>query len=100
MPGSMALIIFAMHCNRNAPYFFQISLLADLLLIALRCLMSFSVSGEYTGVVAYLIEGAKESGRGLNTSRASAASEVGAPPAGGAGVLSVGAPEESLVSWG
>ena len=43
----------------------------------LRCLMGFSVGGEYTGVVAYLIEGAAPHRRGLVTSLASSASEVG-----------------------
>jgi MHS family proline/betaine transporter-like MFS transporter len=71
------------------------------LLIALRCLMSFSVGGEYTGVVAYLLEGAKDSRRGLITSCASAASEIGALLAAAAAALTVWAvPEESLVSWG
>ena len=44
----------------------------------LRCVMAFSVGGEYTGVVAYLLEGARADRRGLITSLASAASEVGA----------------------
>jgi MHS family proline/betaine transporter-like MFS transporter len=39
--------------------------------------MGFSVGGEYTGVVAYLMEGARADRRGLITSLASAASEVG-----------------------
>jgi MHS family proline/betaine transporter-like MFS transporter len=40
--------------------------------------MAFSVGGEYTGVVAYLLEGARPDRRGLITSLASPASEIGA----------------------
>ena len=54
-----------------------------LLLLVLRCVMGFSVGGEYTGVVAYLLEGASPARRGLIASSASAASEVG-------GLLAVG----------
>ena len=35
------------------------------LLILLRCVMGFSVGGEYTGVVAYLLEGSRPERRGL-----------------------------------
>jgi MHS family proline/betaine transporter-like MFS transporter len=51
---------------------------AGWLLILLRCVMGFSVGGEYTGVVAYLLEGARPERRGLVASLASAASEIGA----------------------
>ena len=37
---------------------------AGWLLLALRCVMGFSVGGEYTGVVAYLLKGARERRRG------------------------------------
>src|SRR5271166_3602829 len=43
----------------------------------LRCVMGFSVGGEYIAVVAYLLEGAPRNRRGLITSMASASSEVG-----------------------
>jgi MHS family proline/betaine transporter-like MFS transporter len=78
MLRSMALMTIAMLATAMLPTYDQIGPLAGLLLIALRCLMSFSVGGEYTGVVAYLLEGAKDSHRGLITSCASAASEIGA----------------------
>ncbi len=101
MLGSMALMTAAMLATAMLPTYAQIGPLAGVLLITLRCLMSFSVGGEYTGVVAYLMEGAKDSRRGLITSCASAASEVGALLAAGAAALTVWAvPEESLVSWG
>ena len=55
------------------------------LLLALRCVMAFSVGGEYTGVVAYLMEGARARRRGFVASLASAASEIGALLAAGDG---------------
>ncbi len=101
MLGSMALMTAAMLATAMLPTFAQIGPLAGVLLIALRCVMSFSVGGEYTGVVAYLMEGAKDNRRGLITSCASAASEIGALMAAGVAALTVYAlPEESLVSWG
>jgi MFS transporter, MHS family, proline/betaine transporter len=101
MLSSMSLMTIAMLATALLPTFAQIGPLSGLLLIALRCLMSFSVGGEYTGVVAYLLEGAKDSRRGLITSCAAAASEVGALLAAAAAALTVLAvPEDSLVSWG
>jgi MFS transporter, MHS family, proline/betaine transporter len=95
------LMTIAMLATALLPTFAQIGPLSGLLLIALRCLMSFSVGGEYTGVVAYLLEGAKDGRRGLITSCAAAASEVGALLAAAAAALTVWAvPENSLVSWG
>ncbi len=101
MLGSMALMTGAMLATAMLPTYAQIGPLAGVLLIMLRCLMSFSVGGEYTGVVAYLMEGAKDKRRGLITSCASAASEIGALLAAAAAALAVWAvPEESLVTWG
>jgi MFS transporter, MHS family, proline/betaine transporter len=101
MLSSMSLMTIAMLATALLPTFAQIGPLSGLLLIALRCLMSFSVGGEYTGVVAYLLEGAKDGRRGLITSCAAAASEVGALLAAAAAALTVWAvPENSLVSWG
>ncbi len=101
MLGSMAMMTVAMLATAILPTYAQIGPLAGVLLIALRCLMSFSVGGEYTGIVAYLLEGAEDSRRGLITSCASAASEVGALMAAGAAALTVWAvPEHALVSWG
>lgn len=101
MLSSMALMTVAMLATAMLPTYAQIGPLAGVMLIGLRCLMSFSVGGEYTGVVAYLMEGAKDNRRGLITSCASAASEIGALMAAGAAALTVWAlPEEALVSWG
>jgi MHS family proline/betaine transporter-like MFS transporter len=101
MLGSMSLMTVATLATAMLPTYAQIGPLAGVLLIVLRCLMSFSVGGEYTGVVAYLLEGAKDSRRGLITSCASAASEIGALLAAAAAALTVWAvPEGSLISWG
>jgi MHS family proline/betaine transporter-like MFS transporter len=63
--------------------------------------MGFSVGGEYTGVVAYLLEGAPVRRRGLITSCASAASEVGALLAVGVSALTVSLlSARDLDGWG
>ena len=67
----------------------QIGPAAGWLLLLLRCVMGFSVGGEYTGVVAYLLEGAPAERRGLIASLAAAASEVGALLAVGVSALTV-----------
>jgi MHS family proline/betaine transporter-like MFS transporter len=75
---SMMLMTLAMLATALLPDYAAIGPAAGVLLIGLRCLMAFSVGGEYTGVVAYLLEGARPDRRGLITSLASAASEIGA----------------------
>jgi MHS family proline/betaine transporter-like MFS transporter len=63
--------------------------------------MGFSVGGEYTGVVAYLIEGAPPGRRGLITSLAAAASEIGALLAAGiSAVVLASMSDAALASWG
>ena len=63
--------------------------------------MGFSVGGEYTGVVAYLLEGAPPQRRGLVASLASAASEIGALLAVGVSALTVASMSEAdLAGWG
>ncbi|ROP79424.1 MHS family proline/betaine transporter-like MFS transporter [Stenotrophomonas rhizophila] len=76
--ASMLLMTVAMLATALLPTFESIGAAAGVLLLLLRCLMAFSVGGEYTGVVAYLLETAPVRRRGLVTSLASAASEVGA----------------------
>lgn len=75
---SVALMTAAMLATALLPTQAQIGPAAAWLLLALRCVMSFSVGGEYVGVVAYLLEGARPERRGLIASSASAASEIGA----------------------
>jgi MHS family proline/betaine transporter-like MFS transporter len=98
---SVAMMTAAMLATALLPTRAAVGPLAGWLLLLLRCIMGFSVGGEYTGVVAYLLEGAPSHRRGLITSSASAASEVGALLAVGVSALTVSlttAPQ--LDSWG
>jgi MHS family proline/betaine transporter-like MFS transporter len=98
---SVALMTAAMLITALLPTRAAIGPAAGWLLLLLRCVMGFSVGGEYTGVVAYLLEGAKPSRRGLITSSASAASEVGALLAVAISAATVSALSEAdLASWG
>lgn len=98
---SMAVMTAAMLSCAVLPTYAQIGPLAGFALLALRCVMAFAVGGEYTGVVAYLIEGAGSRRRGLITSCASAASEVGALLAVGVAALTAWAlPSDVLDAWG
>src|SRR5438309_842836 len=86
---SVAMMTAAMLATALLPTRAMIGPASGWLLLALRCVMGFSVGGEYTGVVAYLLEGAPEPRRGLITSSASAASEVGGLLAVGISALTV-----------
>ena len=98
---SVALMTAAMLATALLPTHSQIGAAAGILLILLRCVMGFSVGGEYTGVVAYLLEGAAPHRRGLIASSASAASEIGALLAVGMSALTVALLSEAdLQSWG
>lgn len=98
---SVALMTAAMLATALLPTYAQIGPAAGWLLLALRCAMSFSVGGEYVGVVAYLLEGSRPERRGIIASSASAASEIGGLLAVGVAALTVrslGAPD--LEAWG
>jgi MHS family proline/betaine transporter-like MFS transporter len=98
---SVAVMTAAMLATALLPTRAQIGPAAGWLLLLLRCVMGFSVGGEYTGVVAYLLEGARPERRGLLASSASAAREVGALLAVGISALTVSATgEAALESWG
>src|SRR5258705_5474306 len=98
---SVAVMTAAMLATALLPTRAAIGPAAGLLLFLLRCVMGFSVGGEYTGVVAYLLEGAAPHKRGLIASSAAAASEVGALLAVGASALTVASMSEAdLTSWG
>ena len=98
---SMALMSLAMLLTALLPTYAQIGPAAAWLLFALRCVMGFSVGGEYTGVIAYLLEGAHPRRRGLIASSAAAASEIGALLAVGVSAVTVSALSESdLQAWG
>jgi MHS family proline/betaine transporter-like MFS transporter len=98
---SVALMTAAMLATALLPTYSQVGAAAGWLLFLLRCVMGFSVGGEYTGVVAYLLEGAPPNRRGLVASLASAASEIGALLAVGISALTVAVMDEAeLQSWG
>jgi len=98
---SVAMMTAAMLATATLPTYSQIGAAAGWLLFLLRCVMGFSVGGEYTGVVAYLLEGAPPHRRGLIASLASAASEIGALLAVAVSAATVALLDEaSLQGWG
>ncbi|WP_413818523.1 MFS transporter [Sphingobium sp.] len=98
---SMALMTAAMLATALLPTYAQVGPLAGVLLLLIRCIMGSSVGGEYTGVVAYLLEGAPPHRRGLITSLAAASSEVGALLAAGVAAVTASAmSNEALEGWG
>jgi MHS family proline/betaine transporter-like MFS transporter len=98
---SVAVMTAAMLATALLPTHAQVGAAAGWSLFLLRCVMGFSVGGEYTGVVAYLLEGAPRHRRGLIASLASAASEIGALLAVAVSALTVAAMSEAdLASWG
>lgn len=98
---SVAVMTAAMLAIALLPTHAQIGAASGWLLLVARCVMGFAVGGEYTGVVAYLLEGARPEKRGLITSLAAAASEVGALLAVGISALTVWAMSNAdLEQWG
>ncbi|MFF3373724.1 MFS transporter [Streptomyces sp. NPDC002680] len=99
--GSMTVMTAAMLVTALLPTRDQVGPTAGALLLVLRCVMGFSVGGEYTGVMTYLVEGAPPRRRGLVASLASAASEVGALLAVGVAALTTATmSSRSLDAWG
>jgi MHS family proline/betaine transporter-like MFS transporter len=98
---SMAIMSVAMLLTALLPTAGMIGPTAAWLLIGLRCVMGFSVGGEYTGVVAYLLESAPENRRGLVASSAAAASEIGALLAVAVSAVTVSSmSDQDLLAWG
>src|SRR5271154_6834527 len=98
---SVALMTVTMLGTALLPTHAQAGAAAGWLLFLLRCVMGFSVGGEYIAVVAYLLEGAPRNRRGLITSLASASSEVGGLRAVGVSLLTVNSMNSaSLDAWG
>ena len=98
---SVALMTLTMLGTALLPTHAQAGATAGSLLFLLRCVMGFSVGGEYIAVVAYLLEGAPRNRRGLITSMASASSELGGLFAVGVSLLTVSSMSSaSLDSWG
>ena len=87
---SVALMTLTMLGTAALPTHAQAGAWAGWLLFILRCVMGFSVGGEYNAVVAYLLEGAPRTRRGLVASMASASSEIGGLFAVGVCLLTVG----------
>jgi MHS family proline/betaine transporter-like MFS transporter len=101
MMVSMAVMTVAMALTACLPTYAVAGPIAGWLLLALRCVMAFAVGGEYTGVVAYLVEGAPVARRGLVASLASASSEVGALAAAVVSAAVVATmPAATLDQWG
>ncbi|MFD1105837.1 MFS transporter [Sphingobium olei] len=99
--GSMALMTAAMTATALLPTAAQVGPAAGFALLLLRCIMGFAVGGEYTGVVAYLLEGSPPHRRGLITSLAAATSEIGALLAAAVAALTVTLiPAPALEDWG
>ena len=86
---SVALMTMTMLGTALLPTHAQAGAAAGWLLFLLRCVMGFSVGGEYNAVVAYLLEGAPPNRRGLIASMASGSSEVGGLLAVGVSLLTV-----------
>ncbi|HEX4637840.1 MAG TPA: MFS transporter [Rhizomicrobium sp.] len=98
---SVAIMTMAMFGTALLPTHAQAGAMAGWMLFLLRCVMGFSVGGEYSVVVAYLLEGAAANRRGLTASWASAASEVGGLLAVGVSFLTVnGMSAAELDRWG
>ena len=98
---SVALMTMTMLGTALLPTHAQAGAAAGWLLFMLRCVMGFSVGGEYIAVVAYLLEGAPRNRRGLITSMASASSEIGGLLAVGVSLLTVNSiSPANLDSWG
>ncbi len=98
---SMAIMTITMLGTALLPTRDQAGPAAGWLLFVLRCIMGFSVGGEYNAVVAYLLEGAPSNRRGLIASMASAFSEVGGLLAVGVSLLTINSMSStSLDSWG
>ena len=98
---SVALMTMTMLGTALLPTHAQAGAVAGWLLFLLRCIMGFSVGGEYNAVVAYLLEGAPSNRRGLIASMASASSEVGGLFAVGVSLLTVNSMSPAnLDAWG
>ncbi len=98
--ASMALMAAAMLATALLPTAATAGTTAGVLLLILRCVMAFSVGGEYTGVVAYLLESAPARRRGLVT--AGLGRQRSGRPAGGSDLALTVAllPTPQLDSWG
>lgn len=83
------------------PTYAQIGLLAPIALTLLRFIQGFSVGGEFTGSVTFLIEHAARNERGYIGSWAGFSAQIGALSGSGIGaVASASFSQETLHDWG
>lgn len=98
---SAALMGAAMAITAVLPSYAQIGPWAGVLFSVLRGLMGFSVGGEYTGVLVYLLEVSGPRRRGYVASWAPATSQIGALLAVGLATLCTAElPRAALDTWG
>jgi MHS family proline/betaine transporter-like MFS transporter len=98
---SAVMMAVAMFLTACIPSRDSIGLTAPILLFALRCVMGFSVGGEYTGILVYLLEGAKRKNRGYATAWAAANSEIGTLLSVGISALLLSTiSEQQMDAWG
>jgi MHS family proline/betaine transporter-like MFS transporter len=98
---SAVLMAIAMLLTAFIPSRDSIGITAPILLFLLRCLMGFSVGGEYTGILVFLLESAKRKRRGYVTSWAAANSEIGTLLAVGISTLLIATlSQQQLDRWG
>jgi MHS family proline/betaine transporter-like MFS transporter len=98
---SAGVMAAAMAITALLPSYAQIGPYAGVLLSVLRGLMGFSVGGEYTGVLVYLLEVTGPRRRGYVASWAPATSQIGALLAVGLATLfTAELPTDALDAWG
>jgi MFS transporter, MHS family, proline/betaine transporter len=83
------------------PTYAQIGLAAPIALTVLRFIQGFSVGGEFTGSVTFLIEHAARNERGYIGSWAGFSAQIGALLGSGVGaVATANFPQDALYDWG
>lgn len=98
---SAGVMAVAMAITALLPSYAQIGPYAGVLLLLLRALMGFSVGGEYTGILVYLLEVTGPRRRGYVASWAPATSQIGALLAVGlATMFTAQLSDDALDAWG
>lgn len=98
---SASLMAVALAGIAVMPGFDTIGIWGGIGVLVLRCVAGFAVGAEYTGIMVYLMESAKDGRRGVAASWAAANSEVGSLLAVGGGYLMARfLSAEDLDAWG
>lgn len=98
---SASLMAVALAGIAVMPGFDTIGIWGGVGVLVLRCVAGFAVGAEYTGIMVYLMESAKDGRRGVAASWAAANSEVGSLLAVGGGYLMARfLSAEDLDAWG